>query len=163
MIFVTVGTHEQPFNRLVKKMDLIAKDLNEKVIIQSGYSTYMPKYATFKKFMDYENIKKNYNNARIIITHGGPSSFLDAIQLGKIPIVVPRQKKYGEHINNHQVEFCKKVQKKDKNIIVLLDEGKLESTIANYGKIIDDMSLSGYSNNDKFLEKFEIIVRNLFS
>ena len=41
MIFVTVGTHEQPFNRLVKAVDELKKDgvIVEKVIIQTGYST----------------------------------------------------------------------------------------------------------------------------
>ena len=40
MIFVTVGTHEQPFNRLVKYMDEWAAEHDEAVIIQTGYSTY---------------------------------------------------------------------------------------------------------------------------
>ena len=45
MIFVTVGTHEQPFNRLIKYMDQFAMrmELGEDVIIQTGYSTYEPK------------------------------------------------------------------------------------------------------------------------
>ena len=30
MIFVTVGTHEQPFNRLVQKIDEISEDIEEK-------------------------------------------------------------------------------------------------------------------------------------
>ncbi|MBT8990350.1 glycosyltransferase, partial [Lactobacillus delbrueckii subsp. bulgaricus] len=36
MIFVTVGTHEQPFNRLIEKIDeLVANgDIKEKVVIQ---------------------------------------------------------------------------------------------------------------------------------
>lgn len=44
MIFVTVGTHEQPFNRLIKKIDELKKDgiINEDVIIQTGFSTYEP-------------------------------------------------------------------------------------------------------------------------
>ena len=47
MIFVTVGTHEQPFNRLVKAIDKLKKDgvITEDVIMQTGYSTYEPKYC----------------------------------------------------------------------------------------------------------------------
>ena len=46
MIFVTVGTHEQPFNRLVKKVDDLKKNgiIQEDVIIQTGFSTYEPQY-----------------------------------------------------------------------------------------------------------------------
>ena len=45
MIFVTVGTHEQQFNRLVKKIDNLKKDgtFKDDVIIQIGFSTYEPK------------------------------------------------------------------------------------------------------------------------
>ena len=46
MIFVTVGTHEQPFNRLIECVDNLKKDetITEEVVIQTGYSTYEPKY-----------------------------------------------------------------------------------------------------------------------
>lgn len=39
MIFVTVGTHEQPFNRLLQKIDELKKDgtIQDDVIIQTGY------------------------------------------------------------------------------------------------------------------------------
>ena len=49
MIFVTVGTHEQPFNRLVKAIDKLKKDgvITEDVIMQTGYSTYEPKSVSY--------------------------------------------------------------------------------------------------------------------
>lgn len=52
MIFVTVGTHEQPFNRLIQKVDELKKDgvITEDVIIQTGFSTYEPKYCQWSKF-----------------------------------------------------------------------------------------------------------------
>lgn len=162
MIFVTVGTHEQAFNRLIREMDLIAKESDEEVLIQNGYSTYVPKYAKFKKFMNYEEMNENYGKARIIITHGGPSSFIDAVQIGKIPIVVPRQKKYGEHINNHQVDFCRKVEEKDNNIIVLLDEEKLGSTIKNYNEITKKMDSITLSHNKLFMRDFESVINKMF-
>ena len=49
MIFVTVGTHEQQFNRLVQYMDKWASEHEEKVVIQSGYCTYEPQYAEYSK------------------------------------------------------------------------------------------------------------------
>lgn len=162
MIFVTVGTHEQSFNRLVKTMDLIAKSTKERVFIQTGYSTYIPKYADYERFIDYEKMQQNYNDARIIVTHGGPSSFLDAIRLDKVPIVVPRQKKYDEHINNHQVDFCKKVERMNKNIIVLLDESTIKGTIKNYNKIVSKMGIKDSAHNKLFMEQFEKAIELLF-
>ena len=114
MIFVTVGTHEQPFNRLVKAVDELKKDgvIVEKVIIQTGYSTYEPKYCQWSNLIPYQQMIKNVKEAHIVITHGGPASFIMPLQIGKTPIVVPRQHKYEEHVNNHQVEFTRNVAAK---------------------------------------------------
>lgn len=73
MIFVTVGTHEQPFNRLVQKVDELKRDgiIQEDVIIQTGFSTYEPQYCEWSKLIPYQQMKKNVENARIVITHGG--------------------------------------------------------------------------------------------
>lgn len=51
MIFVTVGTHEQPFNRLVKAVDELKRDgiITEDVIMQTGFSTYEPKYCQWSE------------------------------------------------------------------------------------------------------------------
>ena len=60
MIFVTVGTHEQPFDRLVKKMDdLVAEGvIREPVMIQTGYSTYEPKHCSFQKLLPYPEMER---------------------------------------------------------------------------------------------------------
>ena len=52
MIFVTVGTHEQPFDRLVKYIDELVKvgEIKEEVVIQAGYSTYEPVHCKWRKF-----------------------------------------------------------------------------------------------------------------
>lgn len=73
MIFVTVGTHEQPFNRLVKAVDDLKRDgvITEDVIIQTGFSTYEPKYCQWSELIPYKQMIENVKNARIVITHGG--------------------------------------------------------------------------------------------
>ena len=56
MIFVTVGTHEQPFNRLVKAVDDLKKNgvIIDEVIMQTGFSTYKPKYCQCSKLLPYQ-------------------------------------------------------------------------------------------------------------
>ena len=81
MIFVTVGTHEQQFNRLVKYMDKWAKTHDEEVIIQTGFSTYEPTKAKWQKLFAFKEMDKNVKAARIVITHGGPSSLMDAFEV----------------------------------------------------------------------------------
>ena len=164
MIFVTVGTHEQPFNRLVQKIDELKKDgtIEEEVIIQTGFSTYEPKYCQWSKLIPYQQMIKNVENARIVITHGGPASFIMPLQLGKIPIVVPRQYKFDEHVNDHQVEFAQNVSKRMGTIIAVEDIETLGSIIKDYDQIVAKMNNKMTSNNEKFNEELENIVRNLY-
>ena len=78
MIFVTVGTHEQQFDRLVKEVDRLRKngDIEEEVIAQIGFGTYEPVSCQWSRFYPYQKMCEYVDEARIVITHGGPSSFL---------------------------------------------------------------------------------------
>lgn len=164
MIFVTVGTHEQPFNRLVECIDNLRRDgvIEEEVIIQTGYSTYEPKYCFWKKLFPFQEMTRLVEAARIVITHGGPSSFIMPLQIGKIPIVVPRKHEFNEHVNNHQVAFSKAVAERMGTIYVVEDMDKLGETIKNYDAIIGGMGTRLKSNNAKFNAALEEIVRGMF-
>lgn len=164
MIFVTVGTHEQPFNRLIKKIDNLVKNntIKEKVIIQTGFSTYKPKYCQYRSMFSFTEMKRYINEARIVITHGGPSSFIEVLQDGKVPIVVPRLKKYGEHINNHQYEFVKFINQKQGNIIPVYDLDKLSLVIRDYDNIISKKFDMINNHNKQFNLNFDNMVKKLF-
>lgn len=163
MIFVTVGTHEQQFDRIVKCIDELKKKgiVNEQVVIQTGFSNYEPQFCEWKKLFSYQEMVQYVQNARVVITHGGPSSFIMPLQIGKIPVVVPRQKNYGEHVNNHQVDFCKAVSERQKNIILVEDISELGEIINNYDTIVNEMSTEIVSNNEKFNDAFSKIIDNL--
>ena len=122
----------------------------EEVVIQTGYSTYEPKYCTWQKLYPYQQMVRLVADARIVITHGGPSSFIMPLQIGKIPIVVPRQQIFNEHVNNHQVLFTQEVAKRMGNIITVVDIEKLGTTFLNYDTIICGMRDISSSNNSKF-------------
>lgn len=163
MIFVTVGTHEQPFNRMIEEMDRLVStgDIQEEVIIQTGFSTYEPKHCKWQKLFSYQEMIQNVTQARIVITHGGPSSFIMPLQIGKTPIVVPRQKKYGEHVNDHQLEFCRAVAERYGNIIVVENEAELREAVKNYETVVETMPGGLESNNGRFNEELRKMVGEL--
>lgn len=164
MIFVTVGTHEQPFDRLVKYVDQLKKDkiIEEDVVMQTGFSTYEPCCCTWSRFFPYPEMQKYVAESRISITHGGPSSFIMPLQIGKIPVVVPRQKQFGEHVNNHQVEFVRAVEKRQKNIIVVEKTEELKDVILNYDSVVNRSHRQLKSNNIYFNQRLAEIVEELF-
>ena len=146
MIFVTVGTHEQQFNRLIKKIDQLKKDghIKDDVFIQTGFSDYIPESCDWKKFLSYEEMIQKIKDAKIVITHGGPSSFILPLQYGKTPIVVPRMKKYDEHVNDHQVEFCRKYNSLNNNIIVVVNGDEINSELFS---IVEKKTLINSNSN----------------
>jgi UDP-N-acetylglucosamine transferase subunit ALG13 len=130
MIFVTLGTHTQPFNRLLHKIDeLIEKGIiKEKVIAQIGYATYRPRNYEYFTFTSEEKILELNKKARLIITHAGVGSIITALQFRKPIIVVPRLKKFNEHVNDHQVQIAKAFEKEGK-VLACYDINKLENVI----------------------------------
>lgn len=164
MVFVTVGTHEQQFNRLVEYVDnmVACGILQDEVIIQTGYSTYQPQQCEWQKFFPYPQVEALVQKADIVITHGGPSSFLMPLMLGKIPIVVPRQAKYGEHVNDHQVIFCRQMVSRMGKILVVEDIEELKNKIVCYDEIISGMGKTIESCNAEFNEKLGKLVDELF-
>lgn len=163
MIFVTVGTHEQPFNRLVKKIDELKENgtIEDEVFIQTGFSTYEPKYCQWSKLIPYDQMIKNVEDARIVITHGGPASFIMPLQIGKTPIVVPRQHQFNEHVNDHQLEFARNVAKRMGTIILVEDIETLGEVITNYDETVAGMGVRMSSNNSKFNEELKKIVEKM--
>ena len=165
MIFVTVGTHEQQFNRLIEAVDTIKarKIIEDDVFIQIGYSTYIPKYCNYDAFVPYNMMVEYVKNAEIVITHGGPATFILPLQYGKIPIVVPRQKQYDEHVNNHQLDFCRKFSEMRNNIILVDDINKLSGDIMYYNDIVSTLNNNPFNNKKNFVDNFRKIILDLMS
>lgn len=164
MIFVTVGTHEQPFNRLIEEIDKLKGDgtIKEEVIIQKGFSNYEPKYCKSYKLIGYDEMQNYLKKARIVITHGGPASFIAPLSMGKVPIVVPRKKEFNEHVNNHQVDFVRQVVERTGSLIAIYDIKNLKRSIINYDKIIKKMNNKFKSNNDNFCKSLNREIESLF-
>lgn len=129
MIFVTVGTHSQGFDRLIQKMDEIAEKSTEKVIMQVGSTTYKPKNAEYFEFTENNQLIQELNKkARLVVCHGGAGAIITALDQGTPVIAIPRRKKYHEHVNDHQLELVQALEKSGK-ITALYDIEELENAL----------------------------------
>ena len=129
--------------------------------IRDRFSTYEPKYCQWSKLIPYQQMIKNVEDARIVITHGGPASFIMPLQIGKTPIVVPRQHQFNEHVNDHQVEFARNVSQRMGTIIPVEDIETLGDVIINYDQVVAKMGHGMSSNNAKFNVELEKLVKEL--
>ena len=109
MIFVTVGT-QLAFPRLIEAMDTLALNLDEKVVAQCGPVKGIWNNLTAVQSMAPEAFQKNFNAARVIVSHAGIGTILSAKTAGKPLIILPRQFKFGEHRNDHQMATAKYAQ-----------------------------------------------------
>lgn len=107
MIFITLGSQKFQFNRLLKAVDKLLQKgvIEEEVFAQIGYSNYRPKNYNYKDFVDREEFNRIMEEADIVITHGGTGAIISAVKKRKKVIAVPRLAKYGEHVDDHQLQI----------------------------------------------------------
>lgn len=107
MIFVSLGTNDKSFERLLRTIDneIQLGNIKDKVIVQSGYTKYSSNNMDIIDLMPMDKFNKCINDCDILITHGGVGTILDGLKKGKKIIAFPRLSKYMEHVNDHQVEI----------------------------------------------------------
>lgn len=106
MIFVSVGTHHQPFERLLREVETWASDRTERVRVQRGVSCLPMPSCDVTDWLDLDEHEKCLREAHTVVLHGGSSSFLEARSWGHTPIVVPRRPEFAEHVDDHQLRFA---------------------------------------------------------
>ena len=141
MIFITLGSQKFQFNRLLKKIDNLIEIgiIQEEVFAQIGYSNYKPKNYSYNEFMDRDKFANMMKKSDIVITHGGTGAIITAVKAGKKVIAVPRLKKYGEHVDDHQVQLLKEF------IAACYDLDNFEKIYSD----LDNMIFKSYVSNTK--------------
>lgn len=107
MIFVTVGTNEAPFDRLLRALDNGRCD--EELLVQHGPSEVRPAGAQCVAFLPYDELADAIRRARVVVMHAGVGSIMTALANGKRPIVVPRLRRFGEAVDDHQVALGRRL------------------------------------------------------
>ncbi len=156
MILVIIGL-AYGFERLIKEMDNIAGRINEKVVMQIGDTDYNVKNADYFRFIPRNEIEKFCNEARIVVCHAGVGSMLSALKYNKPIIAVPREMRYGEAVDDHQLEIAMEWEKEGR-IIAVYDIKKLYNSLLK----IDSISKENIErNNGQLIKKLKIYIENV--
>lgn len=131
MIFATVGTHEDPFDRLLQGLDQLVETgvIREPVFMQSGSCTYAAKHVQTAAMMPYDELQARMAAARIVVCAAGPATIMQVYAHGKVPIVVPRRPEFGEHVDGHQVAFARRMADR---VLLVVDIEELGPAIQGY-------------------------------
>ena len=130
MIFVTLGTQDKSFERLLQAIDreIERGNIKEKVVVQAGYTKYESKNMEIMDLVSQDEFDKLMKSCSLLITHGGVGSILTGIKYGKPVIAAARLKKYKEHNNDHQKQIIGEFTKQG-YILELRDFGKVGKMI----------------------------------
>ena len=159
MTLVILGTQDKEFTRLLKMVeDEIKKGLIKgDVIVQAGQTKYKSNYMEILDLIPNAKFNKLIKEADLVITHGGVGSIISALKQGKKVIAVPRLSKYGEHVNDHQLEI---VEEFGKLGYIKSATNKRELTKAL--EEIDSFEAKKYkSNNNKMIKLIEDFIDNI--
>lgn len=124
MIFVAVGTQKFPMNRLLRQIDaLIASgEIQEEVFAQTGHSDYRPVHYSGQAFLTKEEFDETVEKCDLLITHSGVGTIIAGVTRRKAVIVYPRLAKFGEHVDDHQLEIAQSFS--EQNLVLLCTEGE---------------------------------------
>jgi UDP-N-acetylglucosamine transferase subunit ALG13 len=162
-VVVTVGTDHHPFDRLVHWVNDWLRAHPEHTpgfFVQSGTSTAVPACAASPS-VEVQRLDQLLDGADVIVCHGGPASIAAAWTRDLLPIVVPRRPDLGEHVDDHQVVFSRKVAqlghirlaqtrtefddvmaeaiRDPSSLRGAVPAGETEATVARFGELIDEL------------------------
>lgn len=158
MIFVTLGTQKQSFERLLDYVE--NSNIKEKIIVQAGHTKYKSKKMQIFDFVSYEKMNQYIDKAEIVITHCGTGSIITALKKNKKVIACARLKKFSEHVDDHQCELLN-IFSEEGYIYMLNEETDLDQILKNIKNNIPKpykSNTENFINNlKKEIDKFMII------
>lgn len=156
MVFVTLGTQDKPFTRLLIEIERLIElgKINGEVIVQAGTTDYQSSRMAIRGFVSDEEFRKNIVECDYMITHAGVGTIMNGLAYGKKMIAVARRVRYGEHENDHQVEITKTFDKEG-HILGCVEMEELEEKIPQ----LETFNVTPYkSNNENFCSLIEQLI-----
>lgn len=145
-VFVTVGTRDEPFTRLIKGVeDLVKKGIiKEKVIVQAGHTKYRSDCLEVFDFCGPDRIDQLILNAKYVITQESAGIGTQCLKYRTKFVVMPRDYQYGELPTKSDMKedlHCKLEELGYTRVVK--NAGELERAIVN----IDDCKTGFEFNN----------------
>jgi UDP-N-acetylglucosamine transferase subunit ALG13 len=132
VIFATVGTHAQPFGRFLDALAGLGGD----VVVQYGHNAPPAGVREAVAFMPFDVLNAHMREADVVVTHAGVGSVLCAREAGHVPVVVPRLHRFGEHVDDHQLELVAALGA-DGHVVPVTDIAGLTAAVEKAGRRAD--------------------------
>jgi UDP-N-acetylglucosamine transferase subunit ALG13 len=118
MILFTIGTNEQPFDRLVRAAAQLGGE--EHLLVQHGASQVPHGRGEWVDFLSFDDLAERARAARVVVCHAGVGSIMLARRCGHVPVVVPRRHHLGEAVDDHQLFLARRLA--ESGLVVLVED-----------------------------------------
>lgn len=160
-IVASVGTDHHPFDRMVSWMDDVARHHPElDVFVQHG-RTAGPAHADGAALIPVQDLRDRFARARVVVCHGGPATIMDAVDAGHRPIVVPRDPARGEHVDDHQQLFARRLGADGRVWLCESREAFDERLAACLADDAPQIAQTNHLERTKSIERFAALVARL--
>ncbi|WGX96067.1 glycosyltransferase [Nocardioides sp. L-11A] len=106
LVAVFLGTDHHRFDRLLDWAGRLQGQGAFRFHVQYG-ATPLPPILAGAALLGPVPLAELLDRADAVVTHGGPGSIMDAREHGHLPVVVPRDPRLGEHVDDHQQRFAR--------------------------------------------------------
>jgi len=115
MIVYTLGTIFFPFDRAVDWLQILLEKeiIVEPVLLQHGATPtrFSHPLLTSMPSLNRNEMYASVKQASLVISHAGQGSTRMLAEMGVCFVLLPRLKRYGEHVDDHQLLFARAVEK----------------------------------------------------
>ncbi len=143
-VLVSLGTQKQQFTRILRLIENSDELKCAEILVQAGHTKYKSDRMNIIEFMNQEGFNIALKDADIVICHGGVGTIFSALKSGKKVLAVPRLAKYDEHVDDHQLEICRELQKEGYILYLndseIFDDKVRELLSTNFKKYVSDTS-----------------------
>jgi UDP-N-acetylglucosamine transferase subunit ALG13 len=160
MILILTGSHYIPFDRLLNYLkSYLKRNPKEEIVIQAGESKIVVPGAKKVSYIPHKDLIKLIKKARVVVTHAGPATILEILKFSQCrPIVVPRRKKFFEHVSDHQWYFASYLKRR--RIVTLAEsENALLISLDHPNQVLQ--RTFGENNKDKCLERMRSYISSI--
>lgn len=155
MILVLLGTQNNSFVRLLQEVEknINSGNITDEVVVQAGYTKYNSNKMKIHNLISSQEMEQLVDEANLVISHGGVGSTLQCVKKGKVVIGVPRQKKYNEHVNDHQKQLIETFASQG-YIIGIKEVADLEKALKQAKEFRPKKYISNTENMIRLIEKY---------
>lgn len=136
MIFLSLGTTKQSFMRAVDLMQPFV-EAGERVLVQYGCTE--PDHSRpgieWVKFMDHEELMDTIREADAFFCHAGVGSVITSLMCDTMPIVIPREARFGEHVDDHQLDLATRLDGRGLVVVLPFEDTDVQAAVARASSV----------------------------